>query len=197
MTGPARHRLEWAAWAAVAAAVVVVVLFALRLQAPDAEVATSPLVGHPAALLTLPTLDGGEFDFRSADGDIMVVNFWASWCVPCQTEHPDLVAAANSLADENVQFVGITYLDATDDSRAFLDEYGRAPSAAYVQDPGSRAAIEFGIFGIPETFFIDESGIIVGVVRGPANLPLVLNTIEQIRAGIEPGLTETGETFSG
>lgn len=197
MTTDGRNRIEWAAWSAVAIAAVLLVLFGLRLSQPEPEVAASPLVGQAAAKLSLPGIDGGEFDFADTEGKITVVNFWASWCVPCQEEHPELVAAANSLADEDVQFVGITYLDALDDAREFLDEFGRSEAAAYVQDPGSRAAIEYGIFGIPETFFIDETGTIVGVVRGPVNLPLILNTVEQIRSGGEPGVTETGETFSG
>ncbi len=196
MTTGTRNRIEWAAWSAVGVAAILLVLFGLRLSEPDPELAASPLVGQPAAQLVLPRIDGGEFDFADADGTITVVNFWASWCVPCRDEHPELVAAANGL-DGEVQFVGITYLDALDDAREFLDEYGRAEAAAYVQDPGSRAAIEYGIFGIPETFFIDETGTIVGVVRGPVNLPLILNTVEQIRSGENPGVTETGETFSG
>ena len=196
MTTGTRNRIEWAAWSAVGVAAILLVLFGLRLSEPDPELAASPLVGQPAAQLVLPRIDGGEFDFADADGTITVVNFWASWCVPCRDEHPELVAAANGL-DGEVQFVGITYLDALDDAREFLDEYGRAEAAAYVQDPGSRAAIEYGIFGIPETFVIDETGTIVGVVRGPVNLPLILNTVEQIRSGENPGVTETGETFSG
>ena len=196
MTTGTRNRIEWAAWSAVGVAAILLVLFGLRLSEPDPELAASPLVGQPAAQLVLPRIDGGEFDFADADGTITVVNFWASWCVPCRDEHPELVAAANGL-DGEVQFVGITYLDALDDAREFLDEYGRAEAAAYVQDPGSRAAIEYGIFGIPETFIIDETGTIVGVVRGPVNLPLILNTVEQIRSGENPGVTETGETFSG
>ena len=196
MTTGTRNRIEWAAWSAVGVAAILLVLFGLRLSEPDPELAASPLVGQPAAQLVLPRIDGGEFDFADADGTITVVNFWASWCVPCRDEHPELVAAANGL-DGEVQFVGITYLDALDDAREFLDEYGRAEAAADVQDPGSRAALESGIFGIPETFFIDETGTIVGVVRGPVNLPLILNTVEQIRSGEKPGVTETGETFSG
>ena len=190
-----RNYLEWAAWAAVAVAMVGLVIFARQLNQPETRLSSSPLVGTTVPDMNLPSLDGPPFETSDHIGEILVINFWASWCAPCEEEHPDLVAAANALADENVTFIGVVYNDQESAANAFLDRLGRADQAFYVTDPGSRTAIDFGLFGIPETFFVNQEGVIVAVVRGGVNLPLVLNTVEQIQNGETPGVTETGETF--
>lgn len=190
-----RNYLELAAWAAVGITMVGLVIFASQLNQPDPGLSTSPLIGLPVPAMSLEALDGRVFDTDEHAGEILVINFWASWCAPCETEHPDLVAAANTLADQDVTFVGVVYSDQESAANAFLDRLGRADEAFYVIDPGSRTAIDFGLFGIPETFFVNEDGLIVAVVRGGVNLPLILNTVEQIQNGETPGVTETGRTF--
>lgn len=190
-----RNYLEWAAWGAVGITMMGLVIFASQLNQPETELSTSPLVGLPVPDMVLQALDGRVFDTADHAGEILVINFWASWCAPCEEEHPDLVAAANTLADQEVTFVGVVYSDQESAANGFLDRLGRGDGAFYAMDPGSRAAIDFGLFGIPETFFVNQDGIIVAVVRGGVNLPLVLNTVEQIQRGETPGVTETGETF--
>ncbi len=100
----------------------------------------------------------------SLRGRPVVLNFWATWCVPCFEEHPVLVSTARSLGDR-VRFVGVIYEDSEEQVRGFLARQGSAyPS---LMDPGSRTAIAFGVFGVPETYFIDAEGRIAAKHIGP------------------------------
>src|SRR5690606_813504 len=144
--------MKLAAWAVVAASVVLAVVFASRFGS-DPALSESPLIGQPAPDLTLPRLTGsGEASLSDYAGDIVVVNFFASWCLECRLEHDALVAAADSFADAGVRFVGISYQDDPIDSLEFLEEEGFSETTEYLIDEGSRAAVAFGVFGIPETF---------------------------------------------
>jgi cytochrome c biogenesis protein CcmG/thiol:disulfide interchange protein DsbE len=125
----------------------------------------SPLVGRAAPDFALRPMGGGEpVTLASLRGRPAVLNFWATWCVPCFEEHPLLVRAARSLGDR-VQFVGVIYEDSEEQVRGFLARQGEAyPSLV---DPGSRAAIAYGIFGVPETYFLDAEGRIAAKHVGP------------------------------
>ncbi|MEE8332029.1 MAG: redoxin domain-containing protein [Acidimicrobiia bacterium] len=157
---------------------VVVMAMATRFGS-DPNAVVSPLVGTPAPALDLPYLEGnGSVDLAAADGEILVVNFWASWCFPCRAEHPVLLDAADRWEDAGVRFVGIVYQDETDTASAFLDEFGRGYEA--VTDGGGRAAISFGVFGIPETFLIGRDGNIAGVVRGEIDAEILESALQQL-----------------
>jgi len=135
--------------------------------------------------------NGSTFSLDDARGQVVVLNFWASWCPPCRDEHPALVAVANTYPE--VQFVGITHQDDPDASRRFLDELGRGATTHYLEDPGSPVGIQYGIFGLPETFLIDPSGVIVGKITGPADLGTLISVIEMVQAGERPGVIVAGE----
>ena len=151
----------------------------------DPGVVDSPLVGRQAPQVVLPYLErDGELALADLRGDVVVVNFWASWCVPCREEHPDLVAAAQRYRDLGVTFLGVVYQDRPEQAVAFLDELGRGYD--HLVDPDSRAAIDFGVFGIPETFFIDEDGTVVAKIVGRTDLGLLSSTIETILDGGDP-----------
>ena len=183
-----RRRLLAVTAALVAlAAVGVGAVFGSRLGT-DAALVDSPLIGRPAPAVTLPYLErAGTLSLDELRGQVVVVNFWASWCVACREEHPALVAVAEQYRDAGVVLVGIDYQDGEDSAVAFLDEMGRGgDNYRYVTDPGSRAALDFGIFGVPETFVIDRAGTVVAKVTGPVTYPLLAGAVDAVLAGQRP-----------
>jgi len=186
--------LRWTGFAVVGATVVLAVVLASRFGS-DPGLVDSPLLGQPAPAFDLAGLDGTEGAVLSQlRGDVVVVNFFASWCPECREEHDDLVATSESFADRDVTFVQIGYQEDPAESLAYLDEAGRSAATIYLADPGSRIAIAYGVFGIPETFFIDPEGTVVGKIIGEANALILGATIDAIIAGERPGQQITGDT---
>jgi cytochrome c biogenesis protein CcmG/thiol:disulfide interchange protein DsbE len=146
-------------------------LFFIRLGAGDASRVPSALIGRDAPATDLPPVAGLERDGKPvpglAAGDfkgaVTVLNVWASWCVPCHDEAPLLVQLAR---DSRVRVVGINYKDQADNARRFLGRYGN-PFAASGADVSGRAAIEWGVYGVPETFIIGRDGKIAYKLVGP------------------------------
>lgn len=183
------RRRRWLRWGAVLMAVLAVgvgALFGTRLDRDPALVDT-PLIGEPVPGRSLPYLEQeGAMSLEDLRGQVVVVNFWASWCVACREEHPALNAAAAAYRDAGVQFVGVVYQDAEANAIGFLDEMGRGDDYRYVTDPGSRLAIDFGVFGVPETFFIDEQGRIAAKITGASTFPLLAGVLDELLAGGTP-----------
>jgi cytochrome c biogenesis protein CcmG, thiol:disulfide interchange protein DsbE len=146
-------------------------LFWLRLGTGDPSRIPSALIGHPAPQTSLPPLTGLLSDGTQVPGldpaifkgKVSVVNVWASWCVPCHDEAPLLTELAK---DTRLQLVGINYKDAPDNARRFLGRYGN-PFGAVGVDANGRAAIEWGVYGVPETFVVGREGTIVYKLVGP------------------------------
>ncbi len=182
------------AYLLAAATVVFAVVLASRFGG-DPGLVESPLIGKSAPGFELPTLDGSSsvrlLDMR---GDIVVVNFFASWCLECRLEHADLVASSDAFAGTGVTFVQISYQESPEASLRYLTEAGSSEATFYLQDPLSRTAIAYGVFGIPETFFIDPDGIIVGKIIGETDAAKIGTTIDAIRRGERPGQSVTGNT---
>lgn len=196
MTTNGRSALPFAV-VVVAGAVVVVlgIVFSSRFGT-DPTLTASPLIGTPAPEISLPYLEfEGEFEFSALDGEVAVVNFWASWCLSCRTEHDALLRAASDYADLGVTFVGVMIQDRPTNGIAFLDELGRGDPYVYVNDDRSRASLQFGVLGVPETFFIDREGTIVAKVSGPVNGSLLAGTLDAILLGRadDLGVVKTGE----
>jgi cytochrome c biogenesis protein CcmG, thiol:disulfide interchange protein DsbE len=126
----------------------------------------SAVLGRTAPAWELPTLDGGTLGSADLAGRPYVVNFWASWCIPaCVDEHPVLAAAHDRWGDELV-VIGVLYQDAAGDARDFLARYGDA-GYDHVVDENGTLAVEFGVTGPPETFFIGADGTIRDKQFGP------------------------------
>ncbi len=191
---PSRRRvLRAVAVAVVLVAIGIGALFGSRLTV-DPTLVQSPLIGRPVPDLTLPALEGpGEVSLAALRGQVVVVNFWASWCVACREEHAALVAAADQYQDAGLTIVGIDYQDGTSSAVDFLDELGRGgDNYLYVSDVGSRAALEFGLFGVPETFVVDRAGTIVAKITGGTTYPLLAGTLDAVIAGEQPGARTGG-----
>lgn len=147
------------------------VLFLVRLNAGDPSTIPSALIGHPVPQTTLAPIaelkrDGmvvPGIDPASFKGAVSVVNVWASWCVPCHDEAPLLMQLAQ---DQRLRVIGINYKDDADNARRFLGRYGN-PFAAAGVDQNGRAAIEWGVYGVPETFVIGRDARIAFKLVGP------------------------------
>jgi len=146
-------------------------LFFFRLGAGDPNVVPSALIGRPAPETTLPPLAGLEHDGKAMPGiapetfrgKVTLVNVWASWCGPCREEAPLLDQLAK---DTRIQIVGINYKDQPDNARRFLGRYGNPFTAVGVDDTG-RASIDWGVYGVPETFIVGRDGRIAYKLVGP------------------------------
>ena len=155
----------------------------------------SPVVGAAVPDLTLPYLDAeGSLSLAELSGsqDVVVVNFFASWCLQCRNEHADLISTADAYRDRSVRFLGIAFQDDPARAIAFLDELGRGETTAYLSDPGSRAAIEFGIFGVPETVFI-SGGKIIGKFLGETDALILSQALERLLSGQPIDSRQVGE----
>jgi cytochrome c biogenesis protein CcmG, thiol:disulfide interchange protein DsbE len=169
-------------------------LFMLRLGAGDPSRIPSALIGHPAPTTDLPPLPGLERDgkpvpgLNSAElkGEVTVLNVWASWCVPCRDEAPLLMALA---ADRRIRIVGINYKDQPDNARRFLGRYGN-PFIANGTDGNGRAAIEWGVYGVPETFVVGRDGRIAYKLIGPITAD---NLDQTLKPAIEKALASRSE----
>lgn len=141
-------------------------LFLFRLGSGDPARLPSALIGKPAPATTLAPLDGANLPGLTPDlfrGKVSVVNVWASWCVPCHEEAPLLDRLS---ADKRFQIIGINYKDSAENARRFLGRYGN-PFSAIGVDGNGRAAIEWGVYGVPETFIVGRDGRIVYKLIGP------------------------------
>ena len=146
-------------------------LFWLRIGDGDPSRIPSALIGHPAPQTALPPLKGltndgaqvGGLDPAAFKGKVSLVNVWASWCVPCHDEAPLLTELAK---DTRLQLIGINYKDTPENARRFLGRYGN-PFGSVGVDANGRAAIEWGVYGVPETFIVGRDGKIAYKMVGP------------------------------
>ena len=146
-------------------AALVLGLFMLGLQRKDADTLPSALIDRPVPEFKLAGLREGAPGLSSADlkaPGAKLVNIWASWCAPCRAEHPQLMA----LAESGVSLHGINYKDEPEAAAAFLDELGD-PYDLIGADQTGRTGIDFGVYGVPETFVIDGEGTVVYRHVGP------------------------------
>ena len=157
-------------------------LFLYRLGTGDPSVLPSALISHPAPVTDLPPLPGVERNGKpipgvsnaTFQGAVTLVNVWASWCVPCRDEVPFLEQLSK---DTRIQLVGINYKDAVEDARRFLNRFGN-PFAANGRDASGRTSIDWGVYGVPETYLVGRDGRIAYKLVGPVTADNLVRTLE-------------------
>lgn len=160
----------------------------------DPYVLPSPLEAKPAPGFTLPVMppqDGADDaappdTLRLSDlrGSVVVMNFWASWCLACREEHPVLVRAARRYEGHGVRFVGVLFQDKPPDARRFLRELGQT-GYPNLMDRETHVAIDYGVYGVPETFFLDRTGRVAHKHIGPVTDSLMKAVVDSLLS--DPG----------
>ena len=169
-----RQGMPLAVWAVGAIALLVLGLLAYALLARPSQ---PPGVGDPVPDFRLVALDGSPMNLSDYRGQVVVLNFFASWCAPCRQEAADLEQAWRTYQDAGVQFLGIGYKDAPSKAQTFLETFDVTYPVAV--ETGNRTARAYGVTGVPETFIIDQEGNLVRHFLGAI-------TVEEISQEIEP-----------
>ncbi len=154
---PGDSRLwKWGKWAIPLSVVPLLILLAYGFRT-DPRAIPSPLVGRPAPRFALALFDGGSLSLDGLKGKVVVVNFWASWCYPaCYEEAPVLEQGWRRYKDRGVVVLGVDIQDTEEAARKFLKQFSLTfPNGP---DPGGKVSVDYGVYGVPETFFIDGKG---------------------------------------
>ena len=160
--------------------IIISVFLAIGLQLKPSEI-PSPFLGKPAPNFVAPKLDKPEQTLSPTDlkGQVWLFNVWASWCVSCREEHPVL----NQLAQQQtVMIIGLNYKDAPDAAKNWLNTLGN-PYNVSIMDQEGRVGIDWGVYGVPETFVVDKKGIIRHKHTGPV-------TVEDVQQTLLPLITQ-------
>lgn len=162
----------------------------------DPNTIASPLLGHDAPTFALEVFAPGQPPLASPIGDtvrlanlrgqVVVLNYWASWCLACGHEHAILTETAKRYVGRPVHFLGVLYNDVPTAGNAWIARMG-GQSYPSVDDPGARTAIDYGVYGVPETFFLDATGRVVYKHTGPVTEELITRLVDSLMtAAIEP-----------
>jgi len=169
------------AWIKILALVLVLSLVLLLASGlgKDPKRIPSPLIGKEASDFTLQLFEGGTLQLKELRGNVVVVNFWASWCYPaCWNEAPRLEAAWQRYKDQGLMMIGVVYQDSEKNAREFIKRFGKTYPGGL--DPSGRIAIDYGVYGVPETFFIDREGKIAYKHIGEISVEVLTTKIEQL-----------------
>jgi cytochrome c biogenesis protein CcmG/thiol:disulfide interchange protein DsbE len=173
------------AWRRLAlTALVIVPLIALLAYAfkRDPHYITTPLIGRPAPQFSLTLFDGKTLRLEDLRGKPVFVTFWASWCPPCRAEAADLEAAWRKAQNKDVVFLGVNIQDQEDQARAFIKEFDVTfPNG---RDESGKLALEYGVWGIPEAFFISPDGKITYKHVGSVGTAILLAKLDEAGRGI-------------
>ncbi len=156
--------------------VPLIVLLALGLGS-DPRSIESPLIDAPAPDFALAALDGGTVALEDLRGRPVVLNFWATWCQPCIVEHPVLIRAARQWQGR-AHFIGVVYHDERDAIERFIES--RGSWGRTLLDPDSEVAIRYGVYGAPETFIIDPSGVVRRKVTGAMSMAQLESMLAEV-----------------
>ena len=160
-------------------AVLVLALLAFGMTKDPGEI-PSPLPGKTAPPFALQVLEQNEkVDLASMRGDVVVLNFWASWCLNCREEHSALSRVAQRYEGKGVRFYGVIYNDSPENAQRWIAEMGGQTYPALI-DEKARTAIDYGLYGVPETFFISKDGRVAYKQIGPASEAVLVEWIEKL-----------------
>lgn len=182
--GPQPRSRAWLTGLPVAVFALLAILFYRGLSGNPADV-PSVLINKPVPAFALAPIEGVNLPGLASDdlktGEVTLVNVWASWCVPCREEHPLLMELASR---GDLRIVGINYKDDPENARRFLVTLG-IPFTAVGADPNGRAAVDWGVYGVPESFLVDGKGTIrlkwIGALTREALAKQIIPKIEEIR----------------
>lgn len=174
-----RHLVLIVAVVALAAVVGLSILLVTR-QPVSATSVPSALLGRAAPDISGRQLTGGSFSLRAERGKIVVVNFFASWCGPCQVEEPNLITFAWQQRLKGVAVLGVVFNDTIDAAKAFDAKYGTRYAA--VADPNGSMAFHYGVTSPPSTFIIDARGRVVAEYLGPLTTAQLDSAVARVRA---------------
>lgn len=136
-----------------------------------------PVSTRPAPSFTLPLFEGGQFDLAASRGTPVLINFWASWCIPCEQEAPALEQASKMYKDR-VAFIGVNVQDTDPLARGFLRRFGVTyPNG---RDASGAIAVDYGMSGVPETYFVDRNGQLVRKWQGPLDEPRLRQFLDDL-----------------
>jgi cytochrome c biogenesis protein CcmG/thiol:disulfide interchange protein DsbE len=154
---------------------------ALQMRQNGPLAAAQVGAGEKAPSFVIQTFDGKTVNLADLHGKVVLVNFWASWCIPCSQEAPDLENTWRQYKDRGVVFVGVDYVDTETEARAYLSHY----NITYFNgaDLGTRISQAYRIRGVPETYIMDKNGVLRATFIGPA-------TQDQFQAKLDPLLSE-------
>ncbi len=163
-------------WLAAGLLVALLALMAWGLRTR----AGGPVESGPAPDFTLTTFEGETITLSDLRGQVVIINFWASWCPPCRDEAPYLEATWRKYKDRGVVFIGVDYVDTEPNALAYIEEF----DITYPNGPdiGQKIAQAYRIKGVPETFYVDKTGQLRGVHIGPLSPPILDNKIEELLA---------------
>lgn len=165
------------AWVMMLGIVVATVVLGIQLANQNQ---IQPQPGDIAPDFSLETFDGQPLKLSDLRGRIVVINFWASWCAPCRTEAPELQAIWEDYGARGVVVIGVNWLDAERDARAFMDEFGMTyPNAP---DTGETVGRMYRITGAPENFVIDQNGVVVQTIAGPTTYDSLTTMLDDLLA---------------
>jgi cytochrome c biogenesis protein CcmG/thiol:disulfide interchange protein DsbE len=160
----------------------------------NAHYINTPLIAKQAAPFTLTLFDGKRVTLADLRGKAIFLNFWASWCEPCRAEAKDLEAAWQRLKDKNMVFLGVALQDSDENSRGFVQEFGLTyPNG---RDDSGKIAVDYGVWGIPETFFIDPQGRITYKHVGGISAAMVAGKLDDALRGVVTAREGQGESQS-
>ncbi|UCC47494.1 MAG: TlpA family protein disulfide reductase [Gemmatimonadota bacterium] len=184
--------MSWKRILIPAAAIPIIALLAYGLTR-DPNLVESPLPGRAAFDFVAPTLDGDTLSLSDLRGKVVVLNFWASWCIACIDEHANFTEAERRYADDDFRMLGVVYQDTPENARRWMQRMGGGwPS---VIDASSRIAIDYGVYGVPETYFIDKNGRVAFKQIGPVSWMLLRQKVDSLLA--QPTSTELKTGVSG